>query len=143
RQLDQPLELSVGPLDVEEILLLHLLLEPSLALDREQVARDRHGHVLLTHPGSSSVRTRSSFVAYMSTGGAHTRPFAVAGRATKLSKRRFTSVWMPETPNGSHRSAVESPNGRQRSVAIGWILPGFFADSFGRLLVLSTYSLYQ
>src|SRR2546430_1268345 len=50
RQLDQPLELSVGPLDVEEILLLDLLLEAPLTLDREQVARDRHGHVLLIDP---------------------------------------------------------------------------------------------
>src|SRR5262249_40865662 len=46
RQLDQPLELAVGPLHVEQILFLDLILEPTFALHRQQIARDRYAHVL-------------------------------------------------------------------------------------------------
>src|SRR5688572_16179538 len=52
RQLDQPLELSVHALDVEELLVAVLLLVPApLTTDAQQVARDRDGHVLLTNAG--------------------------------------------------------------------------------------------
>src|SRR5437773_10519522 len=49
---------------------------------------------------------------------------------------------MSELLNGSHRSVVESPNGCQRSIAIGGP-PWFFAGASGQLFILSTYSLYQ
>src|SRR5262249_46117998 len=51
RQLNEPLELAVGAIDVKQILLLDLVLEAALTLDRKQVARDRHTHVLLAHAG--------------------------------------------------------------------------------------------
>src|SRR6185503_17011566 len=49
RQLDQPLELAVDALHVEELLVLVLVLPTTLALDREQVAGDRHRDVLLAY----------------------------------------------------------------------------------------------
>src|SRR5215470_11247701 len=51
RQLNEPLELAAGAIDVKQILLLDLVLEAALTLDRKQVARDRHTHVLLAHAG--------------------------------------------------------------------------------------------
>src|SRR5438552_555328 len=51
RQLHQPLELTVGALDVEELLILGLILPAALTLDREEIAGDRHGNVLLANTG--------------------------------------------------------------------------------------------
>src|SRR5690349_11659426 len=69
-------------------------------------------------PGSSSVRTRSSLVAYMSTGGVQLRPAGVPERPKKLSKRRFTSVWMSDT-----RTAPNDPKSKGRTDANApWLL---------------------
>src|SRR6267142_137522 len=49
RKLDAALELSIGALDVVGALVPDVAADLALTLDRQQVARDRHGHIFLAH----------------------------------------------------------------------------------------------
>src|SRR5436190_1293861 len=142
RQLDQPLELPVGPLDVEELLHLALILESPLAFDREQVGRDRHGDVLFAH--ARQLERQDEVVL----GGVHIdrRHPRAASRSRRTAEEIVEeTVYLALNIRDAERLPPVRGRKPERMPTLHryWRPPWFFAGTSGRLFILSTHSLYQ